>query len=198
MPLRLWSFIKRAGTVILAASIVIWVLNSLSFEGGFHFITDLNGGESILELIGKGIAYIFIPLGFGDWKYAVATILGLLAKEEIVGVFGTLSEMMPEGSVLFDGSKLEAFSFMIFNLLCAPCFAAMGAIRKEMNNAKWTVGAISYMCVFAYAISLMVYQFGMYLTGAKMTVWTVLAAIVLITMIYLLFRKNKYARGGVR
>ena len=208
---RGWSFIKRAGTVILAASIIIWVLNSLSFDGGFHFITETNGGASVLEVIGKGIAYIFIPLGFGNWQAAVATVLGLVAKEEVVGVFGTLSEMLPEGADLmaeveegvsanaliigrefFDGSKLSAFSFMIFNLLCAPCFAAMGAIRREMNNAKWTAGAISYMCVFAYAISLIVYQLGTYIIGGAISVWTIVAAVVLVVMLYLLFRKNKY------
>ena len=189
---RGWSFIKRAGTVILAASMIIWVLNSLSFDGGFHYITDANGGESVLEFIGKGIAYIFVPLGFGNWQYAVATILGLVAKEEIVGVFGTLSEMLPEGAELFGGSKLEAFSFMIFNLLCAPCFAAMGAIRREMNNAKWTIGAISYMCAFAYAISLIVYQLGTYLMGGAISIGTISALVVLIVLIYLLVRKNKY------
>lgn len=208
---RGWSFIKRAGTVILAASIIIWVLNSLSFDGGFHFITETNGGASVLEIIGKGIAYIFIPLGFGNWQAAVATVLGLVAKEEVVGVFGTLSEMLPEGADLmaeveegvsanaliigkefFGGSKLSAFSFMIFNLLCAPCFAAMGAIRREMNNAKWTIGAISYMCVFAYAISLIVYQLGTYIMGGVLSVGTIAALVVLVVLIYLLVRKNKY------
>ena len=208
---RGWSFIKRAGTVILAASIIIWVLNSLSFDGGFHFITETNGGASVLEVIGKGIAYIFIPLGFGNWQAAVATVLGLVAKEEVVGVFGTLSEMLPEGADLmaeveegvsanaliigrefFDGSKLSAFSFMIFNLLCAPCFAAMGAIRREMNNAKWTIGAILYMCVFAYAISLIVYQLGTYILGGVLSVGTIAALVVLVVLIYLLVRKNKY------
>ncbi len=208
---RGWSFIKRAGTVILAASIIIWVLNSLSFDGGFHFITETNGGASVLEVIGKGIAYIFIPLGFGNWQAAVATVLGLVAKEEVVGVFGTLSEMLPEGADLmaeveegvsanaliigkefFGGNKLSAFSFMIFNLLCAPCFAAMGAIRREMNNAKWTIGAISYMCVFAYVISLIVYQLGTYITSGVMTAGTIVALVVLVALVYLLVRKNKY------
>lgn len=208
---RGWSFIKRAGTVILAASIIIWVLNSLSFDDGFHFITETNGGSSVLEVIGKGIAYIFIPLGFGNWQAAVATVLGLVAKEEVVGVFGTLSEMLPEGADLmaeveegvsanaliigrefFGGSKLSAFSFMIFNLLCAPCFAAMGAIRREMNNAKWTIGAISYMCVFAYAISLIVYQLGTYIMGGMLSVGTIAALVVLVVLLYLLVRKNKY------
>lgn len=213
---RGWSFIKRAGTVILAASIIIWVLNSLSFDGGFHYITEANQGASILEYIGKGIAYLFIPIGFGNWQAAVATILGFVAKEEVVGVFGTLSEMLPEsadllaeveegvsagvaliGREFFGGSKLSAFSFMIFNLLCAPCFAAMGAIRREMNNAKWTAGAIAYMCVFAYAISLMVYRIGLLISAGNMTVWTVAAFFVLVIMVYLLFRRNKYAENSV-
>jgi ferrous iron transport protein B len=204
-----WSFVKRAGTVILAASVIIWVLNSLSFEGGFHYI---DGGDeaSILQNIGQAIAYLFIPLGFGNWQSAVATILGLLAKEEVVGVFGTLSKMLPQGADLIteveggayenailigkeflNGSGLSAYSFMIFNLLCAPCFAAMGAIRREMNSAKWTAIAISYMCIFAYGVSLVVYQLGLLFTGAPFTVWTALAIITLIVFIYLLFRKNK-------
>ena len=208
---RGWSFIKRAGTVILAASVIIWVLNSLTFEGGFHYIGD--GDErSILAVIGTGIAWLFKPLGFGSWQAAVATILGLVAKEEVVGVFGSLSSMADadlafelveagaEGSAqlaiigqeFFGGSKLSAFSFMIFNLLCAPCFAAMGAIKREMNNAKWTFAAIGYMCAFAYVISLIVYNFGLLFTGV-FTVWTVSAAIALVALVYLLFRKNKYS-----
>jgi ferrous iron transport protein B len=206
---RGWSFIKRAGTVILAASIIIWVLNSLSFEGGFHYITEENAGKSILEVLGGAIAVIFVPLGFGTWQAAVATILGLVAKEEVVGVFGSLSSMADAdlafelvdgadttrlaliGHEIFGGSKLAGFSFMIFNLLCAPCFAAMGAIRREMNNAKWTIGAISYMCVFAYAISLIVFQLGSWFVGGGNIIGTVAAAIVLVFMIYMLVRKNK-------
>lgn len=207
---RGWSFIKRAGTVILAASVIIWILNSLTFEGGFHYIGD--GDEmSILNIIGEAIAVFFVPLGFGNWQAAVATVLGLVAKEEVVGVFGSLSSMADAdlafelveagasselaiiGQEFFNGSKLAAYSFMIFNLLCAPCFAAMGAIKREMNNAKWTAAAIGYMCVFAYAVSLIVYQIGMFISGAGFTVWTVAAFAVLAVMIYLLFRKNKYS-----
>ena len=208
---RGWSFIKRAGTVILAASIIIWVLNSLSFEGGFHYITEDFGGTSILENLGSLIAWLFVPLGFGNWQAAVATVLGLVAKEEVVGVFGTLSEMLAEGTDLmgaveegafesavligkefFGGSALAGFSFLVFNLLCAPCFAAMGAIKREMNNAKWTVFAIGYMCVFAYAISLIIYQFGAWFFGAGNIIGTIFAAIVLVMLLYLLLRKNKY------
>ncbi len=208
---RGWSFIKRAGTVILAASIVIWVLNSLSFEGGFHYITEENAGKSILEVLGGAVAVIFAPLGFGTWQAAVATILGLVAKEEVVGVFGSLSSMADAnlafelvegggseatrlaiiGQEIFGGSKLAGFSFMIFNLLCAPCFAAMGAIRREMNNAKWTIGAITYMCVFAYAISLIVFQLGSWFVGGGNIIGTVAASAVLVFMIYMLVRKNK-------
>ncbi|WP_394272119.1 ferrous iron transport protein B [Butyricicoccus sp.] len=206
---RGWSFIKRAGTVIVAASIIIWLLNSLTFEGGFHYIGD--GDEmSILNVIGEGIAVLFVPLGFGEWQAAVATILGLVAKEEVVGVFGSLSsmadadlamELVEEGNSaaltiigqeFFGGSGLAAFSFMIFNLLCAPCFAAMGAIKREMNNARWTCAAIGYMCAFAYAVSLIVYQLGTLFTGGGFSIWTAAAIIVLIGMLYLLFRRNKY------
>lgn len=206
---RGWSFIKRAGTVIVAASVVIWVLNSLSFEGGFHYITDDFGGASILEVIGGGIAWLFKPLGFGNWQAAVATLLGLVAKEEVVGVFGSLSSMADAdlalelaeqsseklaiiGQEFFNGSQLSGLSFLVFNLLCAPCFAAMGAIKREMNNPKWAIGAIAYMCVFAYAVSFMVYQFGAWFVGAGNIVGTIIAAVVLAVFIYLLVRKNKY------
>ena len=205
---RGWSFIKRAGTVILASSIVIWLLNSLTFEGGFHYIT---GDEtSILNVIGQGISFIFAPLGFGTWQAAVATILGLVAKEEVVNVFGTLSSMadpdlvmeMVEannsaglaviGQEFFGGNPLSAFSFMVFNLLCAPCFAAMGAIKREMNSAKWTWGAIGYMCVFAYSISLIIYQIGSLFMGGGFGIATISAFVVLGILLYMLFRKNKY------
>ncbi len=207
---RGWSFIKRAGTVILAASVIIWVLNSLSFEGGFHYITDETGGASLLEVMGNAIAWIFQPLGFGNWQSAVATVLGLVAKEEVVGVFGSLSSMADAdlafelvdaadstglaviGQEFFGGSALAGFSFLIFNLLCAPCFAAMGAIKREMNNAKWTLFAIGYMCVFAYAISLMTYQFGAWFIGAGNIFGTIVAGLVLVALVYLLVRPNKY------
>ncbi len=208
---RGWSFIKRAGTVIFAASVIIWVLNSLSFDGGFHYIGD-GDAKSILNALGEIIANLFIPLGFDSWQAAVATVLGLVAKEEIVGVFGSLSSMADaelamelvesgEGSLaiigqeFFGGNPFSAFSFMIFNLLCAPCFAAMGAIKREMNSAKWTAAAIGYMTVFAYAISLIVYQLGMFFTGAGFTVGTAAAIAVLAGLIYLIFRKNKYVKS---
>lgn len=210
---RGWGFIKRAGTVVLAASIIIWILNSLSFEGGFHYIGD--GAEaSILNVLGEIIAYLFTPLGFGNWQAAVATVLGLVAKEEVVGVFGSLSSMssadlafefveagdsaglLAIGQEIFNGSKLAGFSFMIFNLLCAPCFAAMGAIKREMNNGKWTAFAISYMCVFAYVISLIVYQLGSFYTGGAFTIWTAIAFLLLAVLVYMLFRPNKHTRSN--
>ena len=185
---RGWDFIKRAGTVILAASIIIWTLNSLSFDGGFHYITDENGGASLLRVIGGFIAWLFVPLGFGSWEAAVATILGLVAKEEVVGVFGSLSSMSQTGAEFFT-SPLAGFSFLIFNLLCAPCFAAMGAIRREMNSPKWTAAAIGYMCAFAYAVSLIIYRIGGLFTGdAGFGIWTFAAAAVLVWGIYLIFR----------
>lgn len=206
---RGWSFVKKAGTVVLMASVIVWILNSLSFEGGFHYITNNNGGASLLKVIGSMIAVIFKPIGFGTWQTAVATILGLLAKEEIVGVFGSLSSMIDSdafelieagnsaklvliGHEFFGGSRLSAFSFLIFNLLCAPCFAAMGAIKREMSNLKWTFGAIGYMTVFAYAISLITYQLGLLFTEGDFGFWTVVAIIALAGLLYLLFRKDKY------
>lgn len=194
---RSWSFVKRAGTVILAASIVIWLLNSISFENGIHYITETSGGASILEVLGGVIAVIFRPLGFGSWQAAVATILGLLAKEEVVGAFGTLSSMgdaQQAFEMFFDGNAVAGFSFMVFNLLCAPCFAAMGAIRKEMNDWKWTAFALGYMTVFAYSMSLMVFQFGAWFTGGGSIVGTTVAAVILIFMLYMLLRKNPYAK----
>ncbi len=205
---RGWSFVVRAGTVIMASSIIIWILNSLSFEGGFHYITDERGGASILALIGGAIAVIFKPLGFGGWQAAVATILGLMAKEEVVGVFGSLSSMVGDvdlmeavesnsqrlaliGQEFFGGSKLAGFSFMAFNLLCAPCFAAMGAIKREMNSAKWTAFAIGWMTVFAYCVSLMIYQIGMFISTGVFGVWTAIAFVVAIIMLWALVRKDK-------
>lgn len=208
---RGWSFIKRAGTVIVAASVIIWVLNSLTFVNGFHYIGD--GEEmSILNALGSVIAVIFRPLGFGNWQAAVATVLGLVAKEEVVGVFGSLSSMADAdlafelveagstelaliGQEFFGGSRLAAFSFMIFNLLCAPCFAAMGAIRREMNNARWTWFAIGYMCVFAYIISFIVYQIGMLAAGSVNVIGAGIAVVLLAGLLYLLFRPDPYKKS---
>ncbi len=198
---RGWSFIKRAGTVIFAASVIIWTLQSLSFDGGFHYITDTRGGMSILEAIGIGISWLFTPIGFGNWQSAVATILGLLAKEEVLGAFGAISgseigvyDYVRE--IVFEGSALAGFSFMVFNLLCAPCFAAMGAIKREMNSGKWTAFAIGYMCVFAYATSFAIYNIGALFSGAFFwwePITFALALLVVLFGLYLIFRKNPYS-----
>ena len=195
---RGWSFIKRAGTVVLAASIVVWILNSLTFEGGFHYITG--DEKSILNVVGSFIAVIFKPLGFGDWRTAVATILGLIAKEQVVGSLGSIASMAGEGATqyavigneIFGGSAVAGFSFLMFNLLCAPCFAAMGAIKNEMNSFKWTLAALGYMTGFAYIVSLMIYQFGTLISTGTFTVWTFVALAVLVMTVYMLVRKNKY------
>ena len=162
---RGWSFIKRAGTVIVAASIILWFLQGFGFsETGFGMVEDNN--NSLLAAIGGAICFIFAPLGFGDWQSTVATITGLIAKENVVSTFGILfqiGEEVAEGdsalqaAVVLHYSGISAYSFMVFNLLCAPCFAAMGAIKREMNNTRWTLAAIGYMCGFAYLISLMIY-----------------------------------------
>ena len=199
---RGWRFIKRAGTVILLSSIVLWFLQGYGIvDGTFQAVEDNN--HSLLAAIGNGIAWIFYPLGWmGEmaWKATVATFTGLIAKEEVVNTFGVLynyaGELSEDGNEIWqlvgaDFGALTAYSFMIFNLLCAPCFAAMGAIKREMNNTKWTMGAIGYMCGFAYVISMMVYQIGGLFTGeASFSVWTVVAFAALAGMLYLLFRKG--------
>jgi ferrous iron transport protein B len=176
-------------------------LNNLSFDGGFHYITEEMGGRPILQLLGGVIAWLFVPLGFGHWEAAVATILGLVAKEEVVAVFGSLGLGSAENAAvtIFGGvgvvSMLSGMSFMIFNLLCAPCFAAMGAIKREMNDPRWTAGALGYMTGFAYAVSLIVYQIGLLFTGS-FSVWTVAAFAVLAALGYLIFRKNPNEVAG--
>ncbi len=201
---RGWDFIKRAGTVILLSTVVLWFLQSYGFTSeGFVRIEDNN--YSLLAYIGKAVEWIFYPIGWmGDmaWKATVATFTGLIAKEEVVVTFGTVYQYAGEigetGQEIWtfigrDFGAVTAYSFMIFNLLCAPCFAAIGAIRREMNNWKWTTVAISYMSVFAYLVSMIVYQLGGLITGeATFGVFTVIAALVLAVLIYLLFRKNKY------
>ena len=201
---RGWSFIKRAGTVIVLSSVIIWVLNSLSFEGGLHYLGENGEGASILENLGNAVAWIFAPLGFGTWQAAVATILGLVAKEDVVGTIGTLISMedlpdLVEGGesimgvldVFFNGSAVAGYAFMAFNLLCAPCFAAMGAIKREMNNAGWTTFAIGYMCAFAYGTALVIYQIGSALNGKVNTVGLIAAIAVLGFVCYMLFKPYK-------
>ncbi len=199
---RGWSFIKRAGTVILVSSIVLWFLQGFGFvDGQFMMVED--NDYSLLASIGNAIAWIFYPLGWvGDmaWKATVATITGLIAKEEVVNTLAVLyhyaGELSEAGNEIWslvanDFTALSAYSFMIFNLLCAPCFAAIGAIKREMNNPKWTLFAIGYMCVFAYAIALIVYQIGGVIIGeVSFGIFTVIAIALLILLIYLLFRKG--------
>ena len=198
---RGWSFIKRAGTVILASTVVLWFLQGFGFtDGAFGMVEDNN--NSLLAAIGGAVSFIFAPLGFGFWQATVATVTGLIAKENVVAtlgqLFGYAGEISENGEEIWGMiptyfTALTAYSFMIFNLLCAPCFAAMGAIKREMNNPKWTIFAIGYMCVFAYCVSLMVYQFGGLITGeVSFGIGTVAALAVLVAMLYLLLRKNRY------
>ncbi len=203
---RGWSFIKKAGTIITLSSVFVWFTSSFGFvDGAFGMVEEID--QSILATIGNAVCFIFAPLGFGDWQATVATILGLVAKEEVVGTFGTLFavagdalEMVEEGefaglsniAAAFHYSQLAAYSFLIFNLLCAPCFAAIGAIKREMNNAKWTWAAIGWECGFAYAVALIVYQIGGLFTGdTTFGAGTVAAVIVLGVLIYLIVRPYK-------
>ncbi|MDY2720005.1 MAG: ferrous iron transporter B [Candidatus Faecousia sp.] len=180
---RAWSFIKKAGTIILLSSIVIWAGSCFgAVDGAFTFSTEMKLENSMLGMIGSGLCWLFAPLGFGNIKATVATIMGLVAKEEVVGVFGVLD---------FEGmTQLAAYSFLVFNLLCAPCFAAIGAIKREMNSAKWTWFAIGYQCVFAYAVSLMIYQFGSAFAGNRNAIGLIGAIAVLAVILYMLFIKR--------
>lgn len=196
---RGWSFIKKAGTIILLSAIILWFLMNFGFEnGGFGMVESLN--NSVLANIGNAIAWIFIPLGFGNWQSAVATVTGLIAKENVVGTFGVLfgglSEVSENGWQIWANMRevftpLAAYSFLAFNLLCAPCFAAMGAIKREMNNWRWTAFAIVYQCGFAYAVSLIIYQLGLLFTGSINIPGTIAALAVLGVMIYLMARPGK-------
>ena len=198
---RGWSFIKRAGTVIVASSIILWFLQGFGFvDGVFRMVEDNN--SSLLAAIGGAVCILFRPLGFGDWQSTVATVTGLIAKENVVSTFGILFQIGEEvaeddpgllTAVAAHYTAISAYSFMIFNLLCAPCFAAMGAIKREMNSAKWTFAAIGYMCAFAYASALIVYQIGGLIAGqVGFGAGTVAAAVVLAGLVYLLVRRNKY------
>ncbi|MCD4835393.1 ferrous iron transport protein B [Merdimmobilis hominis] len=197
------SFIKKAGTVILLSSIFVWFTSSFGFvDGTFGMVDDIDA--SVLASIGSVVAPVFAPLGFGNWQTAVATVLGLVAKEEVVGALGTIYavagdalELVEEGAfgelgaIAQHFTALSAYSFLVFNLLCAPCFAAIGAIKREMNNAKWTWFAIGYQTVFAYTMSFMLYQFGLLFTGAAgFSIGTAIAAVILVVYLWLLFRKG--------
>ena len=193
---RGWSFIKKAGTVILLATIFVWFTSSFGWENGSFGMVDME--SSILAVIGNAIAWIFTPLGWGTWQAAVASITGLIAKENVVGTFGVLfggfEEVAENGWQVWQNVRaaftpLAAYSFLIFNLLCAPCFAAIGAIRREMNSAKWTWFAIGYQCVFAYAFALVVYQLGMLFTGNGSIIGAMAAFILFAFFLYMLFRR---------
>jgi len=179
---RAWSFIKKAGTIILLSSIIIWLGSSFGPSG---FNPDMELEESFLGIIGNAVSYIFIPLGFANIRATIATVMGLVAKEEVVGVFGVLD--------FVSMTKLAAYSFLAFNLLCAPCFAAIGAIRREMNNRKWTWFAIGYQCVLAYSVSLMIYQFGALFSSQDQGNVAALLAAILVAgfMIYMLAKPYK-------
>lgn len=183
---RGWSFIKKAGTIILLSSIIIWAGSVFGMvDGAFVFDPEMELENSILGIIGGAICWIFAPLGFDNIRAAIATIMGLVAKEEVVGVFGVLD---------FEGmTQLSAYSFLAFNLLCAPCFAAMGAIRREMNSGKWTAFAISYQCLFAYAVALVIYQIGSVFTGGMNVIGLIAAEAVIAGMIYMLVKPYKEA-----
>ena len=203
---RGWSFIKRAGTVILLSSILIWFLQAFGVtENGFGMVEDNN--DSLLAAVGSAVAFIFIPLGFGTWQATVGVVGGLVAKENLVTIMAIcygVAEASENGEEIWgilqsSYAPIAGYSFMVFNLLCAPCFAAMGAIKREMNSPKWTLAAIGYMCGFAYCVSLMIYQIGGLITGdVSFGVWTVVAFVVLAAMIYLLVRKNRYGEYGER
>ena len=198
---RGWSFIKRAGTVILASTIILWFLQGFGFEDGvFGMVEDQD--NSILAAVASALAWIFAPQGFGNWRATVASISGLIAKENVVGTLGVLYHFGGElsengdeiwGEIANDYTAISAYSFMIFNLLCAPCFAAMGAIKREMNNGKWTAIAIGYMCLLAYCASLVVYQIGGLITGeVGFNIFTIVAVAIIVFTIYMLVRPNKY------
>lgn len=192
------SFIKKAGTIILLSTIVLWFLQGFGWKkGAFGMVDDID--HSILSSIGQTFAWIFSPLGWGDWKAAVASVTGLIAKENVVATFGQLygfAEVAEEGNEFWGQlsasfTPLAAYSFMVFNLLCAPCFAAMGAIKREMNNTKWFWIAIGYQCGFAYVCSLIVYQLGSLFNGGSFGFGTIVGLILLIGLIYLLVRPSK-------
>ena len=188
--------------MILASSIVLWFLQAFGFvDGVFQMVEDNN--NSLLAAIGNAVAFIFAPLGFANWKAAVAVFTGLIAKEEVVSTFGVLygyaGELSEAGDEIWqlvaqDFTPITAYSFMLLNLLCAPCFAAMGAIKREMNNPKWTAAAIGYMCGYAYLVALIVYQIGGLITGeCTFGLGTVAAIVALAFILYMLFRKDRSA-----
>ena len=181
------SCIKKAGTVILVSAVLIWAGSSFGFVGAkLVFAPGMDMADSLLGTLGNALKWLFIPLGFGSAEATIATFMGLVAKEEVVAVFGVLN---------YTGlTQLTGFSFLMFNLLCAPCFAAMGAIRREMNSAKWTVFAIGYQCTLAYAVSLMIYQFGSAFSGNVNVIGLIAACLVLAFAVFMLVRPSKYVK----
>ena len=198
---RGWSFIKKAGTIILLSTIVVWFTTYFGVvDGSFRMLSDEEIDYSILAAVGKGISWLFIPLGWGDWKSAVAAVTGLVAKENVVGTFGILfhyGEVGEAGEEIWGNlsanmTAIAAYSYLVFNLLCAPCFAAMGAIKREMNNAKWFWFAIGYQCGLAYLVALCIFQIGGLFTGAAtFGFWTIVAIVIIIGFIYMLVRPYK-------
>lgn len=201
---RAWSFIKKAGTIILLSTIVLWFLMKFGWaDGSFGMLEEEQLDSSILAAIGSIVAPLFAPLGWGDWKMAVAAVSGLIAKENVVGTFGILfgfAEVAEDGVEIWSAlagsmSAVAAYSFLVFNLLCAPCFAAMGAIKREMNNAKWFWFAIGYQTVLAYFTSMCIYQIGSLITRGTFGIGTVIAFLLVIGFIYLLFRPYKESKS---
>ena len=194
---RGWSFIKKAGTIILLSTIVLWFLSRFGFvDGAFTMLGEEEIGNSILAVIGNGIAWLFAPLGWGNWQAAVASITGLIAKENIVGTMGVLyggGEISTWAMIARVFTGVTGFSFLVFNLLCAPCFAAMGAIKREMNSAKWTFFAIAYQCIFAYAIAFMINQIGGAFTGNLNVIGLIIAILLIAFMLFMLFKPYKEA-----
>ena len=192
---RGWSFIKKAGTIILLSTIVLWFLSRFGWiDGSFQMLAEDEIGNSMLAAFGNGIAWIFAPLGWGNWQAAVASITGLIAKENIVGTMGVLyggGELSTWATLAQVFTGVTGFSFLVFNLLCAPCFAAMGAIKREMNSAKWTAFAISYQCCFAYAVALCINQIGGAFTGSLNILGLIVSVLLIAGMLFMLFKPYK-------
>ena len=200
---RGWSFIKKAGTVILMSTIVIWFATYFGWVNGqFTMLDTMEIDNSILAKIGGILAPVFAPLGWGDWKSAVAAITGLVAKENVVGTFGIVygfSEVAENGTEVWGSlansmTSAAAYSFLVFNLLCAPCFAAMGAIKREMNNRKWFWFAIGYQTLLAYAVSLCVFQIGTLITVGTFGIGTAISFLIVVFFLFLLFRPYKESK----
>lgn len=192
---RGWSFIKKAGSIILLSTILVWFTTYFGvIDGAFRMLSEDQIDHSILAAIGNAIAWVFKPLGFGNWQATVASITGLVAKENIVGTLGILygggvGTVYRNIAMAFTASS--GFAFLTFNLLCAPCFAAIGAIKREMNSAKWTWVAVGYQCLFAYAVALMIFQFGSAFTGNLNIAGLIAAIVILALFLYMLFRPYK-------